>query len=525
MIGSSGLPFARFAGIMLLFMLAACSGGGKPVTAAKPDAAEQAPRAQEAAPPQGAAHREEPAPNSVKRDTIEQRLVHEKWHGDLDGIAKRRLLRVLVTPSKVGLHFSEGHMQGAIQEIFREFEKFLNKKLHMGNLAIGAVLIPVSRERLMPMLADGSGDLVASLGGASERYQGSVDYTDPVYDDAKAIIVSSPTAPPIAQLSDLASQEIYYYQGTMPYDRLGQISEGFQKDGKQPIQLTAADRDLQVDDLLEMVNAGLVPMTVAEEHVAKVFGKVLPHLVINSGAVVAEGPVRWAIQKNTPQLKFAVNEFIKEHRLGTAYGNTVARRYLREEAWVKDATARKDLGRFEKLVRLCREYGEKYDFPYLLLAAQAYQESQLNPNLRSRAGAVGVMQIKPSTAAASPINIPDVIKTERNVEAGAKYPRYMVDQYFGNEPMDRITKGLFAIVSYNAGPNMVRNLRAQAADEGYDSNRWFNNVEIIASKRIGNETVQYVGSVYKYYLAYKMITEKDARRLAARQNAANRTTK
>uniref|UniRef100_Q01WY7 Lytic transglycosylase, catalytic n=1 Tax=Solibacter usitatus (strain Ellin6076) TaxID=234267 RepID=Q01WY7_SOLUE len=525
MLWPSRHAFATCGGVILLVIFAACSGGGKPVTRAETKTVEQAPPAPETAPPQGVAHRVTAAANIVTRGPIEQRLVREKWHGDLDRIARRRFLRVLVTPSKLGFHFAGGQMLGAIHEVCREFEKFLSKKLNTGNLSIEAVFIPVSRETLIPMLEDGSGDLVASLVGASERYQESVDYSDPVWDGAKAVIVSGPSAPPIGQLSDLAGQEIYYYRDTIPFDKLGQLSESFKEKGKQPIQLTATDRDLQADDLLEMVNAGLVPMTVAEERVATVFARILPHLLINSGVVVAEGPVRWAIRKNTPQLKAAVNEFIQSHRPGTAYGNMVARRYLRDEKWVKDATARKDLARFEELVSLFRQYGEKYDFPYLLLAAQAYQESRLNPNLRSRAGAVGVMQIKPSTAAASPINISDVIKTDRNVESGAKYLRYMADQYYGNEPMDQVTRGVFAIASYNAGPGMIRKLRAQAADEGYDPNRWSNNVEIIASKRIGHETVQYVGNIYKYYLAYKMITEKDAKRLAARQSAATRAGK
>jgi membrane-bound lytic murein transglycosylase MltF len=210
-----------------------------------------------------------------------------------------------------------------------------------------------------------------------------------------------------------------------------------------------------------------------------------------------EGPLSWAMQKNTPQLKATVDEFVTDHRIGTSYGNTVVRKYLNDIKWVQDATARKDLERFQRLVKFFREYGDKYRFPYLLLAAQGYQESRLDPRLRSRAGAIGVMQIKPSTAAASPIGITDIQKTDRNVEAGAKYLRYMVKQYYENEPMDPVRKGLFALASYNAGPNTIRKLRAEAAAEGYDPNRWFNNVEIIASKRMGNETVQYVSNIYR----------------------------
>ena len=127
MIGASGLLFARCGGVILLVMLAACSGGGKPVTVAKTESAEQAPRAHEGAPPQGIAHREAPAPNSAKRDALEQRLKHEKWHGDLDGIAKRRLLRVLVTPSKLGFHFAGGQMQGAIHRFLQRRSNMVRK--------------------------------------------------------------------------------------------------------------------------------------------------------------------------------------------------------------------------------------------------------------------------------------------------------------------------------------------------------------------------------------------------------------
>jgi membrane-bound lytic murein transglycosylase MltF len=240
-----------------------------------------------------------------------------------------------------------------------------------------------------------------------------------------------------------------------------------------------------MEDLLEMVNAGLVPMTVAEDKVAQYWAKVLPNLEIDSHIAVAASPLAWAVQQNTPQLKSVINEFIGGHKIGTLYGNTVTAKYLSGIKWVKDAIAGEDLAHFEEMVRLFRTYGNKYQFPYLLLAAQGYQESGLNPRLRSKAGAVGVMQIKPSTAAADPIDITGVQKIDRNIEAGAKYLRYMVSHYYANEPMDQVTKGLFALASYNAGPDRIEKLRAMAAAEGYDPNLWFNNVEFIAARQIG----------------------------------------
>jgi membrane-bound lytic murein transglycosylase MltF len=459
--------------------------------------------------------RNEPPANTFEHPALQEQLIHEKWHGDLDGIVNRRILRVLVAPNKLGFYFDGSKIHGALYQFCQEFERLLNQKLHTGNLAIHLAFIPVGRDNLLPRLAEGYGDLVATMMVTSSQPQYAVEFTDPLYDDASAAIVSG-RGDQLSRLEDLSGRTVYYFSNTIPYENLRRLSEDLQRDGKPPIHLTPAAPDLQVEDLLEMVNAGLVPMTVAEDKVAQYWAQVLTNLKIQSHVVVAASPLAWAVQPNTPQLKSVVNEFIRDHKVGTVYGNTVTARYLSHIKWVRDAVAGEDLAHFEEMVRLFRRYGNKYDFPYLLLAAQGYQESGLNPGLRSKAGAVGVMQIKPSTAAAAPIDITGIEKIDRNIEAGAKYLRYMVSHYYANEPMDQITKGLFALASYNAGPDRIEKLRTLAAAEGYDPNLWFNNVEFIAARRIGAETPNYVNNIYKYYLAYKMTIEQDARRQASR---------
>ena len=224
--------------------------------------------------------------------------------------------------------------------------------------------------------------------------------------------------------------------------------------------------------------------------------------------MLGKAPLCWAVQRNTPQLKAVLNDFINSHGLGTAYGNTVARRYLQAVKWVEAATSRDDLKRFNEMVKLFEKYGNQYNYPYLMLSAQAFQESRLNQRLISRAGAVGVMQIKPATAAQNPIDIRDVYKLDHNIEAGAKFMRFIETQYFQGEVMDPVTESLFATASYNAGPEKIQTLRKEAAARGYNPNLWFNNVEIIASLVIGRETVQYVSNIYVYYLAYKMVIER-----------------
>jgi membrane-bound lytic murein transglycosylase MltF len=448
-------------------------------------------------------------PQEPKATTrLEARINGEKWTGDLDGIAKRRILRILVVPTALGFFFNGSQMQGAMYDMGRELERELNKKLKTGNLAIGAVFIPVPREEMLAKLAAGYGDVAGTLIVPREQQAVQVDYTVPLIPEAAGVVVTGPGAAPIAKLDDLSGQQVYVRENTAIWDKIGELNEQLGKEGKAPVKRVPADATLLDDDLAEMVNAGLVPITVMYDKIADAWSKVFPKLTVHRDVVVGKAPLCWAVQRNTPKLKAAIDEFVKTHGVGTAYGNTIARRYLKQTKWVLEATSREDLKRFEEMVKLFRQYGDKYSFPYLLLAAQAYQESGLNQHLKSRVGAVGVMQIKPSTAAANPIGIPGVDKLDRNIEAGAKYLRYMVEQYYADEPMDEVTKGLFAIASYNAGPARIRKLRKEAAERGYNPNLWFNNVEVIAAAQIGRETVQYVSNIYKYYLAYKMVMER-----------------
>ena len=438
------------------------------------------------------------------------RINGEKWTGDLDGIAKRRILRILVAPSALGFYFNGTEMQGALYEYGRELEKDLNKKLKTGDLPIYVVYIPVARQEMISKLAAGYADIAGSLSAPREQAS-NVDYTAPLIPEAVGVVVTGPAAPPIARLEDLSGQQIYVHENTAIWDKLTELNERLRKAGKMPVELVPADPSLLDDDIAQAVNAGLVPATVMYDEIADAWSKVLPHLKVHSDLVLIKAPLCWAVQRNTPQLKAALNNFIKSHGLGTLYGNTIARRYLQDTKWVKDATSRKDLKRFKEMVKLFQQYGNQYSYPYLMLSAQAYQESRLNQKLRSRAGAVGVMQIKPGTAAQNPINIRDVYKLDRNIEAGAKFMRFIETQYFQNELMDPLTASLFATASYNAGPEKIQRLRKEAAARGYNPNLWFSNVEIIASVEIGRETVEYVGNIYKYYLAYKMIITRQAR--------------
>ena len=173
------------------------------------------------------------------------------------------------------------------------------------------------------------------------------------------------------------------------------------------------------------------------------------------------------------------------------------------------------------LIEYFKKYGDQYDVDWLLMAAQAYQESQLNQDAKSSVGAIGIMQLMPATA--KEMNVGDVTKTDANIHAGIKYMRFMMDRYYANEPMTNLDKALFAFASYNAGPARVRKLRAEAGERGLDPNVWFHNVEYVAAERVGQETVTYVSNIYKYYVAYSLVMKnRRPRRKRSRRSKAKR---
>ncbi len=140
------------------------------------------------------------------------------------------------------------------------------------------------------------------------------------------------------------------------------------------------------------------------------------------------------------------------------------------------------------------------------MIAQGYQESKLKQKAKSKAGAIGIMQLMPETGKS--MKVGNINELDANIHAGIKYHRYIIDRYFKEYGMDKKNQTLFAFASYNAGPARIAKLRKSAKEKGYDPNVWFNNVEIIAAENIGAETVTYVSNIYEYYVAYTLYEEK-----------------
>jgi membrane-bound lytic murein transglycosylase MltF len=273
--------------------------------------------------------------------------------------------------------------------------------------------------------------------------------------------------------------------------------------------------------VLEMVNAGLAPMTVVDDYLAQFWSQVFTGITVHRDiAVRSGGTLAVAFRKENPKLREAVNGWIRKHGKGDQFRNVVEQRYLKSVKYVKNAAAEAERQKFQAVVELFRKYGAQYNVDYLLMAAQGYQESTLDHSVKSPVGAIGVMQVMPPTG--NELKVGNISEIEPNIHAGVKYMRFMMDQYFQDEPMDNVNTALMTFAAYNAGPGRVRQLRLETQKRGLNPNLWFNNVERVASERIGRETVTYVNNIYKYYLTYRLLTAQRERREAAKAEVEKR---
>ena len=434
--------------------------------------------------------------------------LNDKWTGDFDAMAKKNVIRALVPYSKT-FYFLDGIDQhGFAYEMLKAFEKFINKELKRNIIQTRVVIIPTLRDRLIPDLINGLGDIAAGNLTITPERQKLVDFSNPGLSGIEEILVTAAGIPEIKTIEDLAGKTVYVRESSSYYESLIQINNRFKKEKTKLILINKLEELLEDEDVLEMMNAGIIPMTVIDSHKADCWSGIFKKLTFCRHIKLRKnGQIAWAVRKNSPQLRNKINTFGKTHKKGTLMGNILFNRYLGTCKWVSNPMEKDAFARFEGSVSFFKKYSQKYQFDWVMIAALAYQESRINQSRKNPSGAVGVMQVLPSTAADPNVNIPAIHTLEGNIHAGIKYLGFIRDRYFAKNPMDPLNKMFFSLASYNAGPAKIADLRKEAIRMNLDPNVWFDNVEIVAAKKIGRETVQYVSNIYKYYIAYRMIVD------------------
>ena len=427
---------------------------------------------------------------------------------------ERRTIRVYAPYSRSLYFIDKGRERGLGAELVRDFERWVNQKYakQLGKRPLTVYIVAATRDKLLTDLTDGYADIaIGNLTVTDERLK-VVDFVAP---DEKIvnieILVTGPASPAIASLDELSGKTVHVRKASSYYASLTALNDRLRKAGKADVNLVLVPDALEDEDMLEMLNAGLLQAMVVDDWKARLWSQVLPKLKLHQDVILREATKKgWAIRKNSPQLAAVLNEFYASWVKTAGVVPYRQQQYMKNIKTLNNPAAAADYQRFQQVVALFDKYGRQYNFDPLMLAAQGYQESTLDQKKKSRVGAVGVMQLMPATGHS--LKVGDISVTESNIHGGAKYMDQLMTQYFKDAKFDEQNRTLFAFASYNAGPGNIAKMRTEAQKRGLDPDRWFNNVEVVTAEKIGIETTTYVRNIFKYYVSYKLT--QDARAAA-----------
>lgn len=441
------------------------------------------------------------------------------WTGDLDGMVERNMIRIAI-PYGIATYFLDGGTQkGPTYDLAVTFEQSLKKKLGLKDTDLTVVIVPARRDEIFQMLVDGRADIAAGTLTVTEERAALVEFSAALTTGVNEVVITGPEYPKGTTFDGLAEVEIHVRLSSSFHAHLAALNESRAAAGQTPLTVVAADEILNTEDLVEMVNVGLLPATMADEGVADFLARIFDNVVVHNDLVVS-GPneIAWAFRKDSPQLAEAVNAFVAQARKGTKTGNIILQKYLKSTKWAEKALDTEGEGRLRNLIELFREYGGQYGFDWLMVAAQGYQESKLDQSARSHAGAVGIMQLLPSTAADPNVGIPDITNERNNIHAGVRYLRFLRERYFSEPHISDFDRVVFSFAAYNAGPGNIAKSRKLAVKMGLNPDVWFDNVELATARAVSREPVIYVRNIYKYYVAYRRIADHIAARREQQSN-------
>jgi membrane-bound lytic murein transglycosylase MltF len=432
----------------------------------------------------------------------------EKYTGDIG--PDRRAIRVLVHYSRTKFFVASGRPRGYEYDLMKEFEAHYNRKKKKHETKIPLVFIPVRFDELIPLLLEGRGDVAAGFLTITGERARQVAFTLPYLRNVSEVIVANVDAPAVSSLDALSGRRVHVLRGSSFVLSLKELNRRLAKERKPPVVVVEMPPSASTEDLLEMVNAGIFQYTAADDYLGNLWAGALPALRVEPVRLSEGNRIAWAVRPGSGKLLAALNDFIDEGRdkLPKQAAEMHAR-YLRNLNYLGNNLDPTLIGRKKTLTPHFQSASKRNEFDWLFMLAQGFQESRLDQSARSHAGAVGVMQVLPTTG--RQMGYRDVAShAGPNINAGVKYMRFLIDRYFDELGLTPEVRLDFALAAYNAGPTRIQRMRRLTAERGLDPNRWFGNVERVAHEKIGDEPVRYVANIHSYYTAYKLSSVLDA---------------
>lgn len=434
---------------------------------------------------------------------------------DLPEMQQRGQVRVLVVPNRTNFTMApDGSFRGLEHDLARLLQRSLNKGRKKHEPKIAVVFVPVLLDELLPALLEGRGDIAAAGLTITPAREARVAFSLPYIQNVREVLVTRQGTPPVTNRDDLSGRVIHVAPGSSHAEHLELLRQDFARRGLPPMTIVEADHVLDVENLLEMLSAGMLENVVADEHIARLWAKVLPGLAIYPQREALDGGrIAWAVRKDNPLLLAAVNTALRD--------NAKKQTALFQRSFPASQVDAKRLenpflaSKHAQLLPDFRRRSDEYGFDWLHMLAQGFQESGLNNNAKSPTGAIGVMQVLPSTGAS--LGFRDIRPAPENIHAGVRYMSQLRDKEINADALDPEQRFYFSLAAYNAGPARIRKLREQTRAEGLDPNVWFGSVERVALRNGLQGPVMYVRNIRAYYIAYSLSYDIHQRRTKAHE--------
>lgn len=418
---------------------------------------------------------------------------------DLADIRRSGVLRVLVNQSRNAAGEVRGEVIGIEVQRLRALVQQLNRDPHAKALRLQ--LVPTAKDQLIPALLRGEGDLVAPGERLASPPGAAVSATLPSEQLVPLVIVARKGNRRYQRLEDLSGRVLLLPAGSAVPTAVARLNQRLTSQGREPLEIEMADPSLAVEDVLEMVNAGLYLLTAVELPIAERWARVMPALRVDRHMQLEDkGGTHWYVRRGSSLLQARVDRFLKGYK-SPADRDVAFHRLYRRAYKVHNVLGRTERQRLERVRPVLQKKAETHDLDWLFLAAVAYKESTLNPAAKGVGGATGLMQVTP--AAARSVGVGNFGGLEGNVEASARYFKSLRKRYFASSRMDERERRAFMLAAYNMGAQRVQSMRAEARRRGLDPDRWFFQVERVALDELGMGVPGYVNAVNKYHLAYR----------------------
>lgn len=417
---------------------------------------------------------------------------------DLAEVRRSGVLRVLVNQSRNSSGEVKGEAIGVESVRLRAFEQFLNRGSKGPPITLK--LIPKAKDQLLGALQRGEGDLVAPGELLPQGATRQISRSRAVVPQVAMVLVSRQGGVRYKNYQQLSGRSVALSAGSAAGSALEEINRGLMQAGRAPIAVEWVDPTLAVEDVLEMVQAGVYPATVVERTIAERWAKVLPKLRIEPQLTLGDSAdMHWFTRKDASMLRASVDRFLQNYSAPDDQDAAFVRVYRRlyRVQYPLDRIGRQ---RLEKVRPTLQRHAQQQDIDWLNLAALAFKESTLNPAARGASGATGLMQVTPATARS--MGVSDIGRLDNNVLASAKYLTSIRRTFFASPRLNERERMAFVLAAYNLGPQRVQSLRAEARRRGLNPDQWFFQVERVAMSTMGMGVVSYVNAVNKYYLAY-----------------------